>query len=642
MPVLREDRNALPIRLLRLKPHPAPAMVTIMPRAKATPQISHPQADPSARTWLAIPGLAGLGLVLWAHDFAWDRKHIVQIAAMAAAAILSLIPVIHRSVFALLDRIRRPSPRSVRLATLALIVGSAYYFIYTGMRQERELIPKMHDEFMHLIQAQLMAHGRLWLPAHPMADFFETFHVFVKPKYAPIYFPGTSLLYVPAIWLGLAPWVMAALICGGIVGMTYRVFTELIDGVAGALAAVMALGLPTIHELSLMTTSHAPMLLAGLLLTWAYLQWRRETRLRWAVALGAIAGWAAIVRPLDALCFLVPMAVAMVLDLRRAAPPRKQGLRHGLRTFAVCTCAAAPFLALQLILDYGVTGHLLETPASRYAQINWPAASLFYPARDPAHHPPSHLPQFRQFYYTFVVRDTLGPIERNGALNTWLMTRIPTLFRVTLPSCLLLFLLPAGLSHLTDRPRRLVVAALPLFLVAYGCFPPFLPYYTLLTAPAIFLLVLLGGQVVEDAFPARRPIVATLVALAVLAASLTCLSELNPGLRDPNVYAPILADVYQKLHDDLDFKPAVVLFHFDYGDDANQEPVYNWETPNPDDAEVIRAQDLGPRDVELFDYYAHHGPPRMFYLYDRTTATLRKLGMAADLARNLGKAGTQP
>src|SRR5438477_605030 len=86
--------------------------------------------------------------------------------------------------------------------------------------------------------AGLLAAGALlWLPPHPLADFFDTFYVLVRPKYASLYFPGAALTYVPTVWLHLPAWVMPVLVAGAIVGLTYRVVTELADGVAGALAA---------------------------------------------------------------------------------------------------------------------------------------------------------------------------------------------------------------------------------------------------------------------------------------------------------------------------------------------------------------------------------------------------------------------
>ena len=66
---------------------------------------------------------------------------------------------------------------------------------------------------------------------------------------------------------------------------------------------------------SVLLTSHEPMLLLGLLLVWAWLRWRRGRRRGWAWAMGVFAGWGAITRPADALCFAVPVGCALLLDL---------------------------------------------------------------------------------------------------------------------------------------------------------------------------------------------------------------------------------------------------------------------------------------------------------------------------------------
>ena len=96
--------------------------------------------------------------------------------------------------------------------------------------------------------------------------------------------------------------------------------------------------------------SQPVLVLMGLLMFWSYLKWRREHRLKWAAAIGAFAGWAAITRPVDALCFAIPLGVAMLLELRR-----RRTLRDAAAT-AIVTCAfASPFLALQIVENVGVT-----------------------------------------------------------------------------------------------------------------------------------------------------------------------------------------------------------------------------------------------------------------------------------------------
>ena len=76
----------------------------------------------------------------------------------------------------------------------------------------------------------------------------------------------------------------------------------------------------------------------------------------------------------------------------------------------------------------------------------------------------------------------------------------------------------------------------------------------------------------------------------------------------------------------------MVLFKYSPGDNVIEEPVYNTDVAWPDDAPVIRAHDLGERNVEIFRYYADKQLDRMFYRFDRATGKLTPLGRARALA----------
>ena len=64
------------------------------------------------------------------------------------------------------------------------------------------------------------------------------------------------------------------------------------------------------------------------------------------------------------------------------------------------------------------------------------------------------------------------------------------------------------------------------------------------------------------------------------------------------------------------------------------EPVYNTSVAWPDDAPIVRAHDLGSRNIELIRYYAEHQPQRTFYLFDRGNLAdpMHRLGTAQELA----------
>ena len=86
----------------------------------------------------------------------------------------------------------------------------------TALNQDRDFFAKTHDECAYLIQTQMLARGKLWMPAHPLPDFFDSFYVLTTPKYASITFPGSAMFFVPALWLHLPTWIIPVIIIANI------------------------------------------------------------------------------------------------------------------------------------------------------------------------------------------------------------------------------------------------------------------------------------------------------------------------------------------------------------------------------------------------------------------------------------------
>jgi hypothetical protein len=572
-----------------------------------------------------------VGAAIWVQLNRGNRGRFIwswqQLWVMVLAGVC-LIPRVAPAIGRVLDCARKPTPGARRWVTLGLTILAGAYLAFTARHQQRDLFFKIHDEGMYLLQARMLAEGHLWIPSHPLADFFESFHILVRPVYASIYFPGTAMVYAPAMLLHAQPWIVAVLIAAAAVGMTYRVTTELTDGLLGCLAALMLVSLTRFRHLSVMVMSHPLMLLLGLLMVWAHLRWRGgRRRPGWAVVIGAIAGMAAITRPMDALCYAVPIGVAMLIDL--GVRPRAV-----LATAACLVAGAAPFLAVQGVMNYGVTGRVLHSAAEEYDQRYWPHLMLGSSAPiDANFRPPTSLQQVQDYYDQFMLkpaREQAGqPVSR-----VILSQRVPMVLSQTLPSLLLLILFPVGLLSLTDRPRAAFWAVLPLFLAGYSLFIFFQRHYTVVVAPVVIVTVLLGVRVLQGAFPRAERFLTAFLTLSIVMLSLCALPEWT-GLRDDEG-SPSLRDVNRKLAGISDVR-AIVLFRYRSGDNFRHEPVYNVERAWPDDNRIIRAHDLGPgRDREIVEYYARRQPDRVFYLYDRRDATLTRLGSAAELAAGPG------
>jgi hypothetical protein len=577
--------------------------------------------------WLTV-GRSDFGTNLW--------KTLLVAAGLLVAGALS-----GRFFIRLLDRIRQPSTRARMIAATGIAIFATSYLIFTGWRQGRNFQPKWQDEQSYVIQFRMLAHGRLWYPKHELADFFDSFQVIVDPVYASMYFPGAGLWYAPAQLVRLPFWFMSALACGVATALLYLIVTEAIDGVSGALAVVMILALFLFRKVSLLIGGHPPMLMVELAMIFCYLRWRERTRdsrqwhlsatatpVGWSLAIGGLAGWGAIIRPLDALVVAIPVGIMITLDLV------KRPLRAWLVTGACLVAAALPFLALQIVFNVGVTGKWYRTPFDHYADRDYPGTTIGFHEYDPARRPVSRLPQKQKYYDDFAV-PAIKRHRPQNVIDNWLGGDLARALADGMPHRLMFILLPVGLLGLVTRPRWLAWLLLPAYVVAFSFYTWNLPHYAVIVAPAVILWVLLGARVLENAWPRLRPALATFLVLAILVLSLRETAEFNRLTLDEPFDPQGLRDVNEKLAA-LPRTPAVVLFRYDPKIPGDEEPVYNMQTAWPDDAAVIRAHDLGDRNVEIFRYYAARQPERMFYRYDRGTNVITPLGTARELANRQG------
>jgi hypothetical protein len=578
--------------------------------------------------------LLAVGVVAWlalnlevTRTLQWGIA-IPAVIGLCAMALLSGAPA-RQFVGKRLERLRNPDAKTRAMTAILIGVLSGAYLALTAYVHARDLFPRIHDEFSYLLGAQMLARGRLWMSQHPLADFFESFHILVKPVYASIYFPGTALLHVPGVWLGLPTWVTPVVIAGAIVGMTYRVVAELLDGVAGILACLLLVGDGSFRVFSTVVMAQLPAALLGLLMIWAWLRWRRERSHTWAAAFGFIAGWAAITRPVDALVYAIPIAVAMAWDLR------KQRAKTWLTTAGVVVAASIPLFALQIAFDVGVTGRPFQTPYVAYLEQNQPG-SAFGSRVDSSHasatRPASALPQ-KQIYYQELFETERG-LRATGFVR-WFVERLAMSVWLTLPSSSLLILIPLIVLRPRVGPIGVLLVVPALFLAMYALNPFFLGHYALAIEPCIACWVVVAASALSGSSRGPGPVLTVGIAAICLAA----LPEINPGIADGSQMMPVIATAEQKLAT-IDDAPAVVLFRFHSGSSVHEEPVYNSTVAWPDDAKIVRAHDLGPeRDREIFDYYGSgaHGLPRTFYLFDRGDGSFVRLGKREEAPQRLAQ-----
>ena len=523
---------------------------------------------------------------------------------------------------------------SHRVATaLALWLVTSTYFCFTAIYQHRDLFPRIHDEHCYLIQAGMLAAGRLWEPQHPAPDFFDNFYMLSRPVYAPIYFPGTALADAAFVRIGAPYWLMPVLAAGLVVSLVFSIVSTLIDEAGGLVAAICAITNWGLREYSTMVMAQVPLTMLVLLAFWGWLRWRRSERIGWMALAGAAMGWAAITRPVDALAFAIPIAVATLWECRRDSCLRK------LPPVALVTClAAAPFFALQMVQNRGCTGSIFRSPYTTYLKSDQPGSEYGFHASSDHRLPQSPLPQKRdyieQFRATEIREHTVGNIPRE------LVRRLFWTGVCTLPAGILALLLPPAFFGLNRVERLTFFAAGPTFLLLYLPNPFFLVHYTIPLVPVTAFLLALSVQQLSRGDARTR----AYLSMIVIAVCLSMTPELRPDIRDGCVPPmPLTALLHRQLEETVG-PGSVVLVRYRAGDNPVEDPVYNDDVVYPDDAPVIRAHDLGPRNVEIARYYAQHQSWRRFYLLDRkenagrTSLLLHPLGTAGEYERALSLA----
>jgi hypothetical protein len=232
-----------------------------------------------------------------------------------------------------------------------------------------------NDERAYLLQAELLAEGRVSLPLAEPREALRRRQVYEDTEHGAIYSkypPGTAAVLAPGVLVGMpALMVVAAGFCDLL--LAAAVARRL--GLAHPrLAALLLASCPLFLLLQTSFQSQVfalPAALAGYL---AVLRARLEARRRfaWGTAVGACSGWIFLTRPLSGLLF----ATAMLPGLLAPGPERRA---PGLRALSGAVLGGLPFLALLLVYNRSLTGDPLQTPYALYAAAvsPWDVYPLF-------------------------------------------------------------------------------------------------------------------------------------------------------------------------------------------------------------------------------------------------------------------------
>ena len=574
--------------------------------------------------------------------------------ALIAAVPFALIGPVRRRIAGFFDRIRSSSRKTRILIGLAFAVAAPLLALGQAVRVGRELVPHWHDEHSYVLQAQQLAHFRLWYDIPPgwPGDFFESFHISTADGwYGSVYWPGAAMMNVPGVWLGLPTFVMPLVLYGLTVAMIYLLTARILDNVAGILAGLLGSYVLDYYSFSTRIMAQVPTALLGALLLWTWLRWRAappDRRLRWVALMGVLAGWLAITRPVDGLAFAIPVAATVLFCLVRDHYAARRSIGPGAPAFsrlagrlaataAVGISCTLPFIALQLYFNHGTTGDPLLAPFAQYIDRNHPGFAYGSDAvlqDDALLRPQTTLPQKTRYYELFIGSGAIA--TRNSLWAEFVRWRLPTLLAFTLPGPNFVGFAFAGLAvalglygvlPARDRdarvPLRMFAAVVASFMGLYVFYALFLTHYMMMLSVATIPLLVAGLRAVEECGGARmRPALVSLVTLATL--FWFGYSVWNY----PSIFRPVMTEVRFKheVAPQIIEGPALVLVRYRPGVNFHNEPVYNSGVAFPDEARIVWAHELGGRTGEILHYYAERQPERQVYLIVRPLMQLHPMG----------------
>lgn len=619
-------------------------------------------------TLLTFATLAG-GLALWLHygsiEFVYGWQRGLWLAAVGAALLVALSPSrLLRPTFGFLARHRTLGPRGRQFTTLLVGVAGAVISAMVFFAQGGDPQPSVCDEYSYLIQAQMLSRLRLWGPGHELPEFFTTFQLVASPVYGSIYLPGTALWLAPWAWFdrvvgdgsGALLWPGPLIAMGVGLGLTYRCTAELLDDDRiGLLAAVILLCTPTYRASGMMLIGQSISTMFATIIVYAFLKWRAAARdgehgtaWIWATLAGIATAWGMLSRPMDVLAYALPVfaLVAAPLVMRRPVDGVAWRLRASSAGLAVAM--AVPFALLLMPLNKAMSGSYFQTSFGWYAENYLPGTSYGLTVDRPLDAVPwNEAPHYQLSYRSFTRRF----IHDHAELPTseFLRKRFREQLMTATPHALMLATALSPLLLLALRPKRtwrfalLLGAPWALAAALYVPYGFYLGQYAVATMPSMSAAIASGAlaftlaaatMFARGAEPSARAALSTgvLVVGSLLALSTRGIRGMASVPREDWYQIPELRKIDAAIETQTTAPAVIFLTPPPRTDPLEAEPVYNLNVLTPDEADRIRAHDLGWRNSELVAYYAERDPSRQVYHFDRRDRTLTHLGTAGELA----------
>jgi hypothetical protein len=271
--------------------------------------------------------------------------------AAALVALLAMVALRWPTAPATLARFRSlPAMAPLLMALCAVVITRAAW-------GSLDPLPTVGDEAAYLLQARLLASGRIAGDAAPIPEFFEQAHVLVTPRLAPKYPLGFGLALVPGVLLGataLVPLLLA--------GLSAALLFILVRRIHGAATAVLACAIWFAAPGGRYRAGFFSESLTGAacLLAWyGLLRWREARAPRWLLLVSLSLAVAAITRPLTALVLAVPVAFVVLREAARLRLWRQLG---------AAIVVALPVIGILPVQNVATGGMWWELPYGRYTR----------------------------------------------------------------------------------------------------------------------------------------------------------------------------------------------------------------------------------------------------------------------------------
>jgi hypothetical protein len=492
--------------------------------------------------------------------------------------------------------------------------------------------PRFNDEFSYLLAADTFAHGRITNPTHPMWVHFESFHIIHQPTYMSMYAPAQGLVLAAGQLLG-HPWVgqllVTAAMCSALCWML-QAWLPPPWALLGGMLAALRLGILTYW----MNTYWAASLiaLAGALVLGALARLKKRARAGDALLMALGLAILANSRPYEGFIYSLPFALAFFAWMfGKDRPPTKTLVGRVVLPLVLLLGVAA---AATGYYYYRVTG----SPFRMTYQVN---RGMYATAPYFLWQTPRPEPQYRHVVMRDFYRWELSKFRQNTSFPGFLVRTIQKLgdlwkFYIGPFFTIPLLALP-WVIH--DRKMRFPLFASAFFALGLAVETWTMPHYVS-PATGLFYLILMYSMRHLNLWRRRQGRTGQALVRAVPALCVAMiLLRIGAVLTQTAIEPPWPRGNLDRAHivQELNHMPGQHLVFVRYGPDHNVDHEYVYNASNIDASKIVWAQDMGPLNQELMQYFRNRTvwlvegdayPPHLIPYHDFPTS-IRSTSYAA-------------